>query len=57
MTVINCPECNGDITLGANAVEGETVTCPGCNVHLEIVSLHPQRVDVAPMESEDWGDK
>ena len=57
MTVINCPECNGDVTLGANAVEGGIVACPDCNVDLEIVSLDPAKVDVAPMRSEDWGDK
>ncbi|MEJ5226138.1 MAG: lysine biosynthesis protein LysW, partial [Anaerolineales bacterium] len=35
---------------------GEIVVCPDCGVDLEVVSLNPAALEVAPMEQEDWGE-
>jgi alpha-aminoadipate carrier protein LysW len=56
MNTVNCPECEAEITLDANAEVGEIIVCPDCGVDLEIVSLDPAKVDLAPMEQEDWGE-
>jgi len=56
MSTVNCPECEAEITLEANAEVGEIIVCPDCGVDLEIVSLKPAKVDLAPMEQEDWGE-
>ena len=50
-----CPECDADIEL-EDVIEGEIVVCPDCGVDLEVVSLNPVKLDLAPMEEEDWGE-
>ena len=52
---VNCPECDATITL-EDVVEAELVVCPECGVELEVVSLDPPQVDLAPEEEEDWGE-
>jgi alpha-aminoadipate carrier protein LysW len=37
-------------------VVGEIIVCPDCGVDLEVKSLQPASVDVAPMAQEDWGE-
>jgi len=51
----NCIECDAAIELN-DPVVGEIVVCPDCGVDLEVLSLNPLTVDVAPMEQEDWGE-
>ncbi len=51
----SCPECAADIELG-DVIEGEIVDCPECGVELEVVSLNPLTLDMAPQEEEDWGE-
>lgn len=53
---VECPECGAEITLEADAVVGEIIICPDCGVELEIISLDPPQVDLAPQEEEDWGE-
>ena len=53
---LNCPECIADITLEHGTISGEIFVCPDCGVDLEIMSLDPPQVDIAPMEEEDWGE-
>lgn len=55
-TTVECPECAATVPLPADVVEGEIVQCPECGVELEIVSLDPLEVDLAPEEEEDWGE-
>jgi len=52
----NCPECDAEIEIAPDSVEGEIVVCPDCGVDLEITSLNPVTLDLAPMEEEDWGE-
>ena len=33
----NCPECDANITIPEDAVEGEIVTCPDCGASFELV--------------------
>lgn len=53
--VNECPTCAAPIT-GTSFVEGEVVTCKGCAVELEVVSLNPLRFEEAPEVEEDWGE-
>lgn len=50
-----CPECDAEITL-EDVVQGEIVVCSDCGVDLEVVSLDPPTLELAPMEEEDWGE-
>jgi alpha-aminoadipate/glutamate carrier protein LysW len=51
----NCPECDAEITLD-DVIEGEIVVCSDCGVDLEVTSLEPLKLELAPMEQEDWGE-
>ena len=33
----NCPECDANIAIPEDAVEGEIVTCPDCGASFELV--------------------
>jgi alpha-aminoadipate carrier protein LysW len=50
-----CPECEALLTLN-DVLRGEIVTCPECGAELEVVSVDPIRLELAPMEQEDWGE-
>lgn len=52
----NCPECDAHIALSADVVEGEIVVCPDCAVELEVVSVSPLELALAPEVGEDWGE-
>lgn len=54
--VAECPECAADVTLPDDVMEGEIVQCPDCGVELEVVSVDPPELELAPEEEEDWGE-
>lgn len=56
MNTVSCPECAAEITLADNVEVGEIVVCPDCGVDLEVTSVNPAAVALAPMEQEDWGE-
>ena len=56
MSIVTCPECEAEITLEASTEVGEIIVCSDCGVDLEVVSLNPAKVELAPMEQEDWGE-
>ena len=56
MNPVTCPECEAEITLEASTEVGEILVCPDCGVDLEVKSLNPATVELAPMEQEDWGE-
>jgi alpha-aminoadipate carrier protein LysW len=55
-TTASCPECAAEITLSADTVVGEILVCPDCGADLEVISLEPPTLELAPMEQEDWGE-
>ena len=53
--ISQCPECDAELELN-DVMEGEIVVCSDCGVDLEVVSLSPLTLQLAPMEEEDWGE-
>jgi alpha-aminoadipate carrier protein LysW len=51
----HCPECDAEIPL-VDVMQGEIVVCPDCGVDLEVISLEPLTLSLAPTEEEDWGE-
>jgi alpha-aminoadipate carrier protein LysW len=51
-----CPECEATLTIPADAMEGEIVPCPDCGAELEVVSVTPVTLALAPEVQEDWGE-
>ena len=50
-----CPECEAEISL-KEPMRGEIVPCPDCGADLEVTSVSPLVLELAPMEQEDWGE-
>ncbi|MCE1254417.1 MAG: lysine biosynthesis protein LysW [Anaerolineae bacterium] len=53
--VANCPECDAEVDL-TGLVLNEIVVCADCGADLEVISLDPPALELAPMEEEDWGE-
>jgi alpha-aminoadipate carrier protein LysW len=51
-----CPECLGKLTLASDLELAEIVVCPDCGVELEVRSLEPLKLELAPEVEEDWGE-
>lgn len=51
-----CPECDAEIRFPNGALANELISCPDCGVELEIISLDPAEVELAPEVEEDWGE-
>jgi alpha-aminoadipate carrier protein LysW len=49
-----CPVCGAEVTLPADAEEGEIITCADCGSALEVTG--DDSVQEAPQEDEDWGE-
>lgn len=56
MNAVTCPECGAEISLDARVEIGEILVCTDCGVDLEVITLNPTTVQLAPMEQEDWGE-
>jgi alpha-aminoadipate carrier protein LysW len=53
---VECPVCAGDVELPGDVMENELVVCGDCGSELEVLSLEPLEVDLAPEVEEDWGE-
>ena len=56
MSAGKCPECDAKIELQTTTEKGEILECPDCGVELEVRSVNPAALTVAPKEEEDWGE-
>ena len=54
--VAECPECVAELNLGDDVVKSEIMSCEECGAELEITSLDPLKLEMAPEEEEDWGE-
>ena len=54
--MVNCPECATEVELPSDVMQNEILDCPTCGIELEVVSVDPLKVDLAPEEEEDWGE-
>lgn len=51
-----CPECDVQVDIPADAMENELIACLECGAELEIMSLAPITLELAPDVEEDWGE-
>jgi len=51
-----CPECEAQIALAGAVEAGEIIVCPDCAAELEVVSVSPPELALAPEVGEDWGE-
>ena len=50
-----CPVCDAEVELAADAVQGELMECADCGTELEVLELDPPKLGEAPETEEDWG--
>ena len=51
-----CPECEAELDLAPDVEANEIVVCADCGVELEVISLDPITLELAPEVEEDWGE-
>ena len=56
MNEILCVECGAEIRLDEDVIQNEILPCPDCGVELEVMSLDPIHLALAPEVEEDWGE-
>lgn len=55
---MKCLECDGEIPISEDVIEGEIVTCPDCGVSFEVHKIAKDSFELRPaqVEGEDWGE-
>lgn len=56
MSQVTCVECAGTVAVDEGVMQGEILQCPDCGIELEVISLDPLAVEIAPEVEEDWGE-
>ncbi|MGW5876137.1 lysine biosynthesis protein LysW [Nocardiopsis terrae] len=56
MAVKSCPECVADVAVADTIERNEIIECGECAGELEVISLDPLTIAVAPEPEEDWGE-
>jgi len=56
MTNVTCVECVAELELASDVEVNEIIVCSDCGVDLEVTSLEPATVELAPRGEEDWGE-
>jgi len=51
-----CPECGAVIAVEEDVEVGEILACPDCGAELEVTSVDPVMLELAPEVEEDWGE-
>lgn len=53
---VHCSECDAPLRFERTPVRGQVTRCADCGVELEVTSVAPLRVELAPEVEEDWGE-
>jgi alpha-aminoadipate carrier protein LysW len=51
-----CPECGAKVEVAADVLANEILSCEGCSAELEVASVDPLELELAPEVEEDWGE-
>jgi alpha-aminoadipate carrier protein LysW len=53
-----CPDCDAELDVPADIVQGEILSCPSCGLELEVKRVNGGCVDLQELtiEGEDWGE-
>lgn len=56
MNPIECPECASEVDVPSDVMQGEILECAECGAELEVISISPLTIELAPEVEEDWGE-
>jgi alpha-aminoadipate carrier protein LysW len=51
-----CPECTFELVVDSQVMVNEIIECSDCRSELELVSINPPELVLAPEVEEDWGE-
>lgn len=51
-----CPECEAEVAFARAPRRHEVCRCNGCGAELEVSSIEPLALELAPEVEEDWGE-
>lgn len=51
-----CPECEAEVNFSRRPIAGEVWRCTQCSAELEVTSVVPLTLELAPEVREDWGE-
>ena len=51
-----CVSCVSEFEVQPDSYPGEIVSCSNCSAELEILSMSPVELAIAPEPEEDWGE-
>ncbi|MBU7043665.1 MAG: lysine biosynthesis protein LysW [Theionarchaea archaeon] len=54
--MIECIICGGELSIPPETELNEIIMCQDCGSELEVISIHPYRIEQGPEEEEDWGE-
>lgn len=53
---VKCLECEAPLEVPEDRVIGEIVPCGECGCEMEVATLEPLTLELAPEIEEDWGE-
>ncbi len=54
--MMKCPECDAEVKIPSDSIEGEIVTCPDCGASYELIKSSGEfSIKPAQVVGEDWG--
>lgn len=56
MHAASCPGCGAEVATEQAAMPNEILTCATCRSELEVVTVSPMLLALAPEIEEDWGE-
>lgn len=56
LSTVPCPECGGAVPAEDGLRQHEVIECPECVVELEVLTVGPVVLALAPEVEEDWGE-
>lgn len=56
METVFCPECEAALDVPDDVMQGEIMECAECGAELEVMSVQPLVIELAPEVEEDWGE-
>jgi alpha-aminoadipate carrier protein LysW len=51
-----CPECDAAVRFDRHPLNGQIARCTDCGAELEVTSINPLTLSLAPEVEEDWGE-
>jgi len=53
-----CPDCDAELEIPEDTMQGEILTCPSCGLELEVKRVKGGSVELQELgiEGEDWGE-